>query len=476
LNYTSSIKEKKVIIRHNTNTYEIPIDEYAHLMNMVIQVDNKMEYTETVFNLLDATKTACTGKIRVQLQDITDDITKQKIKIINYKKSFFLDDSRQMLNLARECYNRIEKTSCKYGDNITFTSIALSSNFLEKDGGDSGHANMLLILKIKNKSTETIKFYLYEPHGYQIKDKCILKHVFIKDMFFRELIESIKLVYAIENKTVIIEVINKKGISCPIGIQSHVKDTYGYCEMVSNLWLYMIVYLMKSDLSDGVKMYIFDNLNFVEKCLISNEYIYNILVNFTIKMINIYIVNKIRTGAPNFSVHLHGRLIDQVVLELHKFHLDKRQPALSGYKIQLEKRFGPEDEPEDESKQCWGFQCRSRRSTKEKEKEGEFNKDNCADCTSNDECKSNYCEKRLFRGAKCKPLMPEYYHDPKFPDARLVLGSKCENERCNSNGECYSTYCSSKVPIKKNGEFVRESNGHLKQIDEGIKKCRKVLS
>ena len=478
LDYSKSIKEKKVIIRQHTNTYEVPIDEYAHLMNMVIQVENQMEYTETVFKLLDATKTSCTGKTHLDFPYITDEITKQKIKIINYKKKFFLDDSRQMLTLARECYDRIEKTSCKYGDNITFTSIALSSNFLEKDGGHSGHANMLLILKIKNKSTDTIKFYLYEPHGFDIQDKSILKHVFIKNMFVSELLESIKQVYAIEKKTVIIEIVNKKGISCPIGIQSYVKDSYGYCEMVSNLWLYMIIYLMKSDLSDSIKMYIFDNLNFVEKCLISNEYIYNVLVNFTIQIINIYIINKIRTGIPNFSIHLHDRLISLVGTQMHKYHLEKGRPPLSTYKIQLEKRFEPGDEDEDES--CWGNVCRSRSRPPKKEKEekeGEFNKDNCANCTSNDQCKSNYCEKRYFsKQAKCKPLMPEYYHDAKFPNARLVLGSKCNDERCNSNGECYSTYCSSKVPIRENGKFVRELNGNLKQIDEGVKKCRKVLS
>ena len=496
--YDYSSKKRRVGIQYKGQNYKIPIDIYVHCSNMAIQLTNgeyrqdttPMEYIETIFELNDAAKTSCTGIVNLMMESLQDKVEKNLIYIKRQSDdpdSFLLTNSEKMTTLAQECYRRIEDSSCKYGD-ITFTSLALGCGYNIQDEETKqskriGHANTLLILKIKNAFTETIKFYLYEPHGYDVKTKQILKFGYINDVFIKELIKHIQSLYS---DRVIFQQISRRDISCPEGIQIFTEDGLGYCKMISNLWLYIIIKLMKSDLSDYNKIYIFDHLNIVETCMqqVGSAKLYNIVINFSSEMINHYISTRLsRTQGDRFVSILIRFMedffkkrpyldINQLLLKKDEIEPDsdpeydyKADSEMYNKKLQQLQESGDKDESEDDDlhkDKCKGIGCLKREIKK-------FDKDDCKICESNNECKSNYCEKTLFGGRRCKP----YPEDPD-PITGFKPPSKCDGQRCNTHGECYSGNCTKKRIVMKNGKPVKELDGTLKITEEAIKKCRKV--
>ena len=475
----SSIQNKKVTIRdENNNTYELPFNNYIYHMNSTIQVMANMEYLETIFELNEASKTSCTGKIHLKVEDVVDIFTSSNILLYLSKIYGRIDGDSEtsiMGIFSKECYKRIEDTACKYGNNLTFTSIALSTHYVviqNKEKVNKSHENMLLILKIKeNESTDIIKFYLYEPHGYDDKrqSQTIINFASINNIFISQLIKHLEKQYnknLSSTSKVKFQVVDKKSISCPVGIQSYVNDRLGYCKLVSALWIYVIVKIMRTDfvLTDSQKIYLFDNLNIIEECLEKHPRLYDILVNFSSDLVNIYISKTLqKNGGETFLQKLNIRVLKYYQTQVRLDELKIPTITREEEPIKEEDLSDDEEQQEQQKEQVQDkkiFKNISDLSRLYKRKV-KFNKGDCASCVKNEECKSNYCEKR-----KCKPRMIQYANDPENPKRYRIKPSKCEGEICKNNYQCYSEYCSSKKIILE--------DGHMKEIDEGKKVCRKL--
>jgi hypothetical protein len=141
--------------------------------------------------------------------------------------------------------------------NCRFISIGLSLKAVE-----GGHSNMLLIYKGQTK----IYLMLYEPHGakgLQIEDEYKLQYKNMTDQFITFLTGIIR--QTGERREIIR--LPAYNISESRGIQRYMRDTDGYCSMITSFWLYIILRLVKEHRVTGNEEKFFLNLNYIEKCM-----------------------------------------------------------------------------------------------------------------------------------------------------------------------------------------------------------------
>jgi hypothetical protein len=336
---------KQTQLRVNINTKKtyvsLFIDAYVHCVNMTLQqlsgswspkqhylVDTKMNYLETIFELLGLSKIACTGKIGLRDDLLIDDIKDiDNIENIDDIVSFssidtYIQDGKKfdgfvlgskyipgfdiepkeivgysisMREMALQFYKRLEESTCKYGD-FTFNSIALNNmtQLYIKDTAyfNSGHANILLIMK--NSKTREIKFMLYEPHGSDVDSIQITLLRKSSNKFINLLKFHIKQIYRTHDENYNITILEPAKISCPKGIQVYVNDRLGYCTLISTFWIYLVLGLFSSPhLDPEDKIYLFSNLNVVETCLYETyrnpKELYGVVVSFSKKVIDNYL-------------------------------------------------------------------------------------------------------------------------------------------------------------------------------------------
>jgi hypothetical protein len=338
--YNKSIANKKVkftnekfLKKQKFEEYELNLDEYVHFSNITLQqiagdrhqehsmIDIKMNYIENIFDMLNLTKIACTGKISLEYNlfvnsrelhklniGFMDDLDKLEKNIIVHtydppsKINILTKDIKDFIQIRRivkKIYDRLEGSVCRYGD-FTFNSIALAANpkinvtDSEKRYPTEAHANILLIMK--NSRTNLITIILYEPHGSTDK-KFDLTTKLIRQLnnYFINLIQyHLKEFYKSAGTPYTIDIIEQKSVSCPEGIQTYINDSLGYCELISTLWLYLVLGLFSSsELDPNVKITLVNRLHIVESCLYqlykTPEELYNVVVNFSVEVINNYL-------------------------------------------------------------------------------------------------------------------------------------------------------------------------------------------
>ena len=332
------LKQYQITTKIKTTKQSISlfVDAYVHCVNMTLQqlssswsdkshylIDTKMNYLETIFELLGLAKIACTGKILLKddlliddIKDIDDIVSFSSIQTyvqdtkifsgfilgskyipgVDHDPDEIVGYSISMREMALEFYKRLEKSTCKYGD-FTFNSIALNNMtqlYIKNiPYFNSGHANILLVMK--NSKTREIKFMLYEPHGYDIDDNIQTKLLRKSSNKFINLLKfHLKQIYRSHDDTYDITILEQTRISCPKGIQSYVNDRLGYCALISAFWLYLVLGLFSSaELDPKDKTYLFDNLHLVETCLYETfrnpKELYGIVVKFSKKVIDNYL-------------------------------------------------------------------------------------------------------------------------------------------------------------------------------------------
>jgi len=326
--YNKSIANKKVkftnekfLKKQKFEEYELNLDEYVHFSNITLQqiagdrhqehsmIDIKMNYIENIFDMLNLTKIACTGKICLEYNlfvnsrelhklniGFMDDLDKLEKNIIVHtydppsKINILTKDIKDFIQIRRivkKIYDRLEGSVCRYGD-FTFNSIALAANpkinvtDSEKRYPTEAHANILLIMK--NSRTNLITIILYEPHGSTDK-KFDLTTKLIRQLnnYFINLIQyHLKEFYKSAGTPYTIDIIEQKSVSCPEGIQTYINDSLGYCELISTLWLYLVLGLFSSsELDPNVKITLVNRLHIVESCLYqlykTPEELYNVV-------------------------------------------------------------------------------------------------------------------------------------------------------------------------------------------------------
>ena len=461
--FKKSIENEKVKLRSRSLfskgfvDYELNIDEYVHFSNAALQkisnnpeykdsiVDMKMNYIENIFDMLSLTKKACTGKINLEynlfvnkpelyqlkrgymdnlntlqktmtIEYITKDSTLSKINIPTKDIADFIN----MRRLVKKIYKRLEESTCKYGD-FTFNSIALGNyskiNITdEKMQPDTeGHSNLLLVMKDTRKNVITI--ILYEPHGRTDKEFDLnIKLTRESNNYFITVLQShLEHFYKSAGTPYIIDILEQKFVSCPNGIQTYVNDSLGYCELISTLWLYLVLGLFSStQLHPDVKILLIDRLQIVEGCLYriykTPQELYNVVVNFSATVINNYLklINSEKLSNDfirNFVISMNEKFKHNTYLKI--IHRDDTPTQL------------------------------------------QLGESNCKKCKRKNDCKSRNCVNRI-----CSP--PNFYtkyqdkYKIKFlpgeiykPEGNIpkTIGQKCtlSKECCSSN--CKDGYC-----------------------------------
>lgn len=435
---------KSIFIDEYNNKYEIPLDNYVHICNMALQGIG-VNYTQVMFNMNDAEKNVCTGEIAINgIGNTIDTIETSTDK-------FRLNDVENMMKFAMECKNRIENPICTFTEgNLSFTSLALShrlTNTVVDDLGNIqtsalGHANILLIMKIRTRYFDTIKFYVYEPHGsapagvvQQMKNN--------SDLFLQTLKLYFERFYPGRSR---INVIQREQISCPEGIQGYVLDNQGYCALISNLWLYILLSLMQSKLPNDVKEYLFDHLNIIEASLYTRYNtpieLYSILVNFSAQIISFVIYNIFDSK----HLKLFKKIFRKTMLiEEKQFGMDisKFQPPkelMDDEEITRRRTRPSHPYYKDETR----LNILKRRGPRQKYDKEEIKLEDCFTCTKNEDCKSNYCHK-IKGGYPSRCKSQAYKEEWREEDANVPNESKCFGERCTNKNECKSKNCTSTV-------------------------------
>ena len=458
--YKKSIENEKVKLRTRDLRkgfvdYELNIDEYVHFSNAALQkisnnpeykysiVDMKMNYIENIFDMLSLTKKACTGKIFLEYNLFVDQshlyqlkrgyidnlnklqktmtveyITHDKLSKINIL-SKDLTDFINMRRLVKKIYKRLEESTCKYG-NFTFNTIALG-NYSKINVTDEkiqphteGHSNLLLVMKDTTKNIITI--ILYEPHGRTDKEFDLnMKLTRESNNYFITLLQShLQEFYKSAGTPYTIEILEQKFVSCPEGIQTYVNDSLGYCELISTLWLYLVLGLFSStQLNPDVKIALVDRLHIVESCLYkiykTPQELYNVVVNFSASVINNYLklINSEKLSNDfirNFVISMNEKFKDDTS---HKIIQDEPPPQL------------------------------------------ELRKNNCQKCNRKNDCISRNCVNRI-----CSP--PNFY--TKYQDKKKIkflhgeiykpegnipkkIGDKCDSHRECCSFRCKDGYC-----------------------------------
>lgn len=170
-------------------------------------------------------------------------------------------------------------------------------------GMSYGHQNSMIMLY--ESSTRTISAYLYDPHGSGPGMK-------YNDMAFHGLNELFKYI-DMDERIEKVKFIDKRTVSCPIGMQSISDESggVGYCVMYSLLWLFLIIRLQrdKSIVNETVTG---EHISLIERETISQlkkkspssglksqgKYFRSFITKFAFEIINIFLRD---ISSPNIS-------------------------------------------------------------------------------------------------------------------------------------------------------------------------------
>jgi len=421
--------------------YTVPKDEYVHFSNMALQmlantidgrdddlkkiIKSRMIYLEDIFTMYRINRTACTGRVDL-LTNI--DLTSQHTTQTQIRIKSNTEDTGEFIRIqdfVDEFYNRLESSTCKYGK-LVFNSLAIENfatiKYSDTEFRKSGHANMLVVLK--NTETKVIKLLLYEPHGYSEEDdNTYMKYLRDYHVYF---IKTIRRYLQKKYKHFKITFLKPVQVNCPRGVQHYIGDKFGYCKLISTMWLFVLLGLFVSDLSSEVKIYLSDNLQLIESCLLNFQNLYNIVINFSTDIINKYL--KHFTSQETISVF---NSLFQISYNLYYNPEggDKREINL------LMKRFKkPVDRHIDKILNSYVKKFTGR--------------DNCTECTSQSQCKSGNCVNNI-----CSPGHFYSKHKSKA-DISLLSGQnynkdgnlpKKLGDLCTNHAECCSENCISKI-------------------------------
>lgn len=416
--------------------YTLPKDEYVHFANMALQmlantiddrnddikkiITSRMIYLEDIFIMYGIHQTACTGRVDL-LTDI--DLTLKhtynpQIRIKNNNDEFI-----RIQDFVDEFYNRLESSTCIYGD-FTFNSLAIDNfatiKYTDTDFRKSGHANMLVVLK----NTKEIKLIIYEPHGYSEEDDSIyMKYLRDYQLYF---IKTIRRYLQKKYKHHKITFLKPVQVNCPRGAHHYIGDKFGYCKLISTMWLFVVLGLFVSDMSPYVKIYLSNNLQIIESCLLNLENLYSIVINFSADIINKYL--KHFTSQETISVFNN---LFQLSYNLH-YNLKG-----DGINLLIQKYKKPIDRHVDKILNSYVKKLTGH--------------DNCTECTSHSQCKSGNCV-----NGTCSPNH-FYTKEKSLIDITLLPGQKYNKlgnlpkklgENCKHHNECCSENCISKINHK----------------------------
>lgn len=283
-------------------------EEYVHFSNMVLQtftntiedrddsiqkiIKSRMIYIEDIFQNYGIHRSACTGRVDLLMyidhSSVTDSVEVTSDMYI--VQSSVKLRSGDIETFTGQLYSRLEGSTCAYGS-LIFNSLAIENFATVKYSEDkyerSGHSNLLLILK--NIDTKYINLILYEPHGYSEEDDTIYMTYVRK--YNLEFVKTVrKYLQKMYKGKYRVKILKPVEISCRRGVQSYIGDRFGYCKLISTMWLFLILGLFTSDLKPEYKIYLADNLNLVEACLTTVKNLYSIVINFSADMINKYLV------------------------------------------------------------------------------------------------------------------------------------------------------------------------------------------
>lgn len=440
----------------------MPITEYVHLGNMVIQklansfddqdiemrkiIKSKMIYLEDVFEMHKMVRSACTGRVDLLMYidieqpyiEINADMytgnkgfSEIKIKSTNPNEP---EHFIKMEEFVRTFYTRINGGECTYG-NFTFNSLAIENfaTIISKDEKveRSGHSNMLLVMK--NNDINEINLILYEPHGYSKEDdSTYMTYVRQYHLYFLNILKPmLKTVSGCE-----VNILDPIQISCPKGIQNSIGDTFGYCKLISTLWLYIVLGLFKSDLDTQLKNYLSNNLDIVESYLISLRNLNDIVINFSAEIINNYYLKHFTTkdlkllfkSLLQISYNERRQEGDEIDLGIIKPKSKSKPKPKSKFKPKSNQTFIP---------------------TKDR-------KDDCSECKHENECISGNCVKGICSPTHFYAKGREYskilfltkeerlkkLSDKNRENLPITIGNKCkEHDQCCS-GKCINYKCS----------------------------------
>jgi hypothetical protein len=161
-------------------------------------------------------------------------------------------------------YLRVNESTLTINDNITTNNddfvSEIEGNFnnnkhviigLSISAGNSSHQNVIVIEKTGREKN----FYHFEPHGTKVSNEFVERY---EDAFNNLIVQPfIRKGYTIipENKT------------CKKGIQYLTDDPLGWCVLYSQLWLYLVMYIIsKFNFNDNI--HIHNWIEYVEKYLI----------------------------------------------------------------------------------------------------------------------------------------------------------------------------------------------------------------
>jgi hypothetical protein len=434
--YDKPIQNKKVRIvdKKNSKTYDIPIIDYIQICNRVLQNMNfasggyVMNYLESIFDMYGMSKTACTGKVKITTiiyENKKDTIHHLYLNLDEeleiYKgletppNKIYKEDP--MITFSKECFERIKKTTCKYNNNYSFTSLAIGNSITinYKNSQLAGaHSNILFILK--NDKTNHIKLMLYEPHGYNFTDEITKKVNEYNILFVNDLVQYMEKIQNPYEKTYTFEFMTPREVSLSIGVQSFIGDERGYCALISSFWVYIVLGLLKSNLNPE---YIFEKPDIIEKCLYVNyeKELYNIIVNFSVDVIQKYLPDII--GKEKTKQFINDSLVQ--TRHLYK-KIKKELPPSRKYNVRKERLY-------------------EKINIGEQSKNG---KNDCDTCTHERDCKSGNCVNGL-----CSPT---HFYTSKRERSKITLlvGQKYKkegnlpkklNEECKYNNQCCSQKC-----------------------------------
>lgn len=412
------IKNRTIEIQNPYSRYRnnvtVPLIDYISIANRALQrlnaEDQTMNYLESVFNMYNMDRTACTGKIQLEYiryekfggltsEDIFVHINNKRIDI-----KYVKENKRQgMINVATEFLKRLRESTCTYGD-MTFTSLALSTvaiieGITEDSSIEGGHSNILLILK--NNRTGNIKFILYEPHGYDIPEQDII--VRLVNKYNTEFINELAR-YITQLSDYNVEIMDPIKVQCVIGIQQYMGDFRGLCMLISTFWMFIALGLIKNSNEDDVDE-IFTELPLIERCLYANmdeEELSTVLINFGIHVLNDYL--PLIIGSKKHREF--NNLCIQEYITIYKLPHNSVDFDLPTIKHKRKKERS-------------ALQIRDQTSQEEQSK-----KDNCEPCEKSLDCKSNKCFKNTCR-----------------PDGYRGGGGLKNGKSCNSGKQCCSETC-----------------------------------
>ena len=477
---------------------EMPIGEYVHILNLTLQGIDRDLYNEASFAMAGALHTNCTGEIELEMdRKVINDrkgktFTKKTILFASTIKKEFIDIDDEPQEMKKYFDDEFLKRYIECPSEFTSIVLGMQSPI-------GGHRNIILIL-----TTDTdIYLHAYEPHGSQpVKTYEDFKKMRDKALnYIKKLLKN-----KFPNKRVtIVPLIHVSRVE---GFQTFSKDNQGFCGIISCLWLYILLKLMKVCTPEE-QIYIHMNMNIIEECVINKfpldtgnvqldkynlDKIYSIIVYFGYDMLTSLLINiqdhqKFKNEFKEIFQIFQTQMTQHLPFYKKIFYSNERRSTRStndyyydwynklseywfyngeqyvtkqdGVHQYIRKNLKNRKEdglPCEQHKECISDNCVNNKCT------SYIRREIGSECKQDDQCISNYCD---LKESKCKVYdygQSTLYDEPNKIPFRKSLIRKPDGNNCFKNGHCISDYCDLKqhkcsphpdVPIKKSKKQTR---------------------